>query len=153
MLLVRLEKSRIACESGSPRLFAQWGTLRAPAWTSRYHTTAMFEGSQGSLPWCREKLVSRRPDCGKICRRVGPVQMQLRSNGKPRLPHFLTNHFKSNQIWIEITLFRMIWFQTKFRLVQNQLEMCKYNLNLVIFNKIQILLSLWVPIPRQGLLI
>ena len=32
------------------------------------------------------------------------------------------NHVNTNQIWVVITLFRLIWHQTEFRLVPNQSE-------------------------------
>ena len=41
-------------------------------------------------------------------------------------------HFvKSHQIWILITLFRLIWHQTEFRLVLNESEKCYHDLNWV----------------------
>ena len=38
---------------------------------------------------------------------------------------FFLNLLKSNQIGIVLILFRLIWYQTKFRLVQNQTENVK----------------------------
>ena len=41
---------------------------------------------------------------------------------------YFLNILKSNQIWIVLTLFRLILQQTKFRLVPDQSENVKYNL-------------------------
>ena len=43
----------------------------------------------------------------------------------------------SNQIYIVITIFRMILHQAEFSLVLNQSEKCNYNPNFVWFNKIR----------------
>ena len=42
----------------------------------------------------------------------------------------------SNQICIVFTIFRLIWKQTEFRLVDHWSKKCKYNRNLVWFGKI-----------------
>ena len=47
------------------------------------------------------------------------------------------NLVKLNYILIVVTLFRLIWHQTEFRLVTNQLEKCNNDQNFVTFNKIQ----------------
>ena len=59
-----------------------------------------------------------------------------------KFTHALINCFillvKLNQIWIRITLFRLIWHQTKFRLMLNQSHKLNYNQNSVKFDKVQI---------------
>ena len=50
---------------------------------------------------------------------------------------FILNHIKLSLTWIVIKLFRLIWHQTGFRLVTNQLEKCDHNPNLVKLNTIQ----------------
>ena len=46
------------------------------------------------------------------------------------------NLAKLNQLWIVVTLFRLIWHQTKFRLVANQLGKWNLNPTMVWFSKI-----------------
>ena len=41
----------------------------------------------------------------------------------------LLSLFKSNQIWIAITFFELIWHQTGLSLAPNQSENCNYNSN------------------------
>ena len=48
----------------------------------------------------------------------------------------ILNLFNSNKIWIVITNFRLIWYQTEFRLVPNQSGNGNYNPNLVWIKKI-----------------
>ena len=52
---------------------------------------------------------------------------------------------KPNQIWIVVTIVRLIWYQTIFHLVPYQSEKCNYNPKLVWFNRIQkIFLHVWI---------
>ena len=54
--------------------------------------------------------------------------MVLALNGLSGLTHsrhreiFFLNLVESNQVWIEIPLFSLIWHQMDFRLLQNQLQ-------------------------------
>ena len=48
------------------------------------------------------------------------------------------NLIKSYQIWIVVTLFRLIWHQTKFPFVSNQSERYNSNPSLVRMDKVQI---------------
>ena len=66
-------------------------------------------------------------------------------NFEPKVRHKLTPIARKksflklvnlNQIWIVITIFRLIWYQTEFRFVPNQSEYCNYYLNLFWINKI-----------------
>ena len=43
----------------------------------------------------------------------------------------ILDHVKPNQIWILITLFRLIWHKTEFYLLPDQLKKCEQNQNLI----------------------
>ena len=51
--------------------------------------------------------------------------------------NYFLNFVKSNQIWIVITLFQLIWHQTEFRSVSNQSEKSNYNTKFCLIYKDQ----------------
>ena len=77
------------------------------------------------------------------CTRFAVDKLQLTWYGTHRVLSSETNTilinqynlFKWSQLWIVITIFRLIRHQIIFRSVSNQLENCGYNPNSILFNK------------------